>query len=220
MERLTLGKMQNPVRGFLHGSAAVASLIGLILLVHRAQGSATAMVGALVFGVALIVMYTISTLYHSIPWSPTWKQRLQRLDHSAIYLVVAGTFTPVAIASLRATALVVALTLVWIIAAAGILLKVVLPRVATWLSVTLQMVMGWLVVFWIPQILHTLGAMALALIALGGLSYSAGVVVFTTKRPRLSPRLFSYHELFHVMVILGSFLHYLAVFVYALPATS
>ena len=220
MERLTLGRMQNPIRGFLHGAAALASLVGLILLVRRAQDSTTALAGAFVFGVALVVMYSISTLYHSIPWSPTWKRRLQRLDHSAIYLVVAGTFTPVAIASLRGAALAVALTLVWIIAAAGILLKMVLPRVVTWLSVTLQMVMGWLVVFWIPQILNTLGATALVLIALGGLSYSVGVVVFTTKRPRLSPRVFSYHELFHLMVILGSFLHYLAVFAYALPAVS
>ncbi len=220
MERLTLGRMQNPIRGFLHGAAALASLVGLILLVRRAQDSTTALAGAFVFGVALVVMYSISTLYHSIPWSPTWKRRLQRLDHSAIYLVVAGTFTPVAIASLRGAALAVALTLVWIIAAVGILLKMVLPRVVTWLSVTLQMVMGWLVVFWIPQILNTLGATALVLIALGGLSYSVGVVVFTTKRPRLSPRVFSYHELFHLMVILGSFLHYLAVFAYALPAVS
>ncbi|MFQ5522131.1 MAG: hemolysin III family protein [Acidimicrobiia bacterium] len=220
MERLTFGKMQNPIRGFLHGAGALASLLGLILLVRRAQGNATALAGALVFGVALIVMYTISTLYHSIPWSPAWKRRLQRLDHSAIYLVVAGTFTPVAIASLRGTALAVALALVWIIASAGILLKIVLPGVVTWLSVTLQMVMGWLVVFWIPQILKTLGVVALVLITLGGLSYSAGVVVFTTKRPRLSPRIFSYHELFHVMVILGSLLHYLVVFVYALPAVS
>ena len=220
MERLTLGRMQNPIRGFLHGAAALASLVGLILLVRRAQDSTTALAGAFVFGVALVVMYSISALYHSIPWSPTWKRRLQRLDHSAIYLVVAGTFTPVAIASLRGAALAVALTLVWIIAAAGILLKMVLPRVVTWLSVTLQMVMGWLVVFWIPQILNTLGVTALVLIALGGLSYSVGVVVFTTKRPRLSPRVFSYHELFHLMVILGSFLHYLAVFAYALPAVS
>lgn len=220
MERLTLGRMQNPIRGFLHGAAALASLVGLILLVRRAQDSTTALAGAFVFGVALVVMYSISALYHSIPWSPTWKRRLQRLDHSAIYLVVAGTFTPVAIASLRGAALAVALTLVWIIAAVGILLKMVLPRVVTWLSVTLQMVMGWLVVFWIPQILNTLGVTALVLIALGGLSYSVGVVVFTTKRPRLSPRVFSYHELFHLMVILGSFLHYLAVFAYALPAVS
>ncbi|HIE22148.1 MAG TPA: hemolysin III family protein [Acidimicrobiia bacterium] len=218
MERLTLGKMQNPIRGFLHGGAALASLVGLILLVYRAQGNATARLGALVFGTALIVMYTISTLYHSFPWGETWKRRLQRLDHSAIYLVVAGTFTPVAIASLRGATLAVGLILVWAIAVTGIMLKVFLPDVATWLSITLQMVMGWLAIIWIPQILTTLGVAGLTLIALGGASYIAGVVVFTTKRPRLAPRSFSYHELFHVMVILGSLLHYLAVFVYAIPA--
>jgi hemolysin III len=220
MERLTLGQMQNPIRGFLHGGAALASLVGLILLVYRARGDATALVGALVFGTALIVMYTISTLYHSIPWRAEWKHRLQRLDHSAIYLVVAGTFTPVAIASLEGATLAVGLSLVWAIAATGILLKAVLPSVATWLSVTLQMVMGWLVIFWIPQILDGIGMAGLVLIALGGLCYSGGVVILTTQRPRLAPRSFSYHELFHVLVILGSLFHYLAVFVYAIPAVA
>ncbi len=100
MDRLTLGKMQNPIRGFLHGGAAVATVVGLVFLIIRAWGSAAALVGALVFGLALLVMYTVSSLYHSIPWGKTWKTRLQRVDHSMIYLVVAGTFTPVAIAVL------------------------------------------------------------------------------------------------------------------------
>ncbi len=219
MDRLTLGKMKNPIRGFLHGGAAVASLAGLAFLISSAWGKPSALAGALIFGLALVVMYTVSALYHSIPWGERWKQRLQRLDHANIYLVVAGTFTPIAIAALDGGSLVVALSLVWGIAIVGIVLKTLLPAVKTWLSVTLQLAMGWLAVFWLPQIFDQLGIGAIVLIALGGMSYTVGAIVFLTKRPSLLPRSFSYHELFHVLVIAGSTLHFVVVMVYAIPAT-
>lgn len=218
MERMTLGRMQNPVRGFLHGGAAVAALIGTIYLVSRAWGNAAALVGSLVFGFALLVMYTVSTLYHSIPWGADWKRRLQRVDHSMIYLVVAGTFTPIAIAGLEGAAMWWCLGLVWGIAIVGISIKFVGPDVGTGLSVTLQLVMGWTVILWIPQIWDSLGAGAIAFIAIGGILYTAGSVIFMTKRPRLFPRSFSYHELFHVFVVLASVFHFLAIALYAVPA--
>ena len=219
MNRLTLGKMQNPIRGFLHGGAAVATLVGLILLVIRAWGSAAGIVGALVFGLALLVMYTVSSLYHSIPWGNDWKVRLQRIDHSMIYLVVAGTFTPIAIAALDGVALAVGLGLLWGIAITGVFLKSLLPSVKTWLSVTLQLAMGWIAIVWIPRIVDELGVGAVVLILLGGLCYTVGAVIFLTKWPRLLPESFSYHELFHVLVVTASILHFMAIWIYAIPAT-
>lgn len=218
MERVTLGKMQNPVRGFLHGFAAVAALVGLVALVVRAWGHGAAITGSIVFGLTLIVMYTISSLYHSIPWRKTWKARLQRLDHSMIYLVVAGTFTPILIGALDGAALAIGLGSVWLIAVVGVTLKTTLPRVATWLSVTLQLIMGWSALVWLPQIKTNLGLGAIVFIALGGLFYTVGAVIFLSKRPRLFPRAFSYHELFHVLVVSASVMHFLAVFSYAIPA--
>ena len=212
--------MQNPIRGFLHGGAAIASLIGLIVLVVNTWDIANARLGALIFGLSLILMYTTSSLYHSIPWSGVWKLRMQRLDHSMIFLVVAGTFTPIAIASLKGTNLAIALGTVWGLAALGIVLKTVLPRTATWLSVTIQLAMGWSAVFWMPEFYRQLGAGAVILLALGGLCYTVGVVVFLSKRPRMFPRIFSYHELFHVLVITASTLHFLAIFLYAIPGTA
>lgn len=211
--------MQNPVRGFLHGGAALASVIGLGFLLARAS-SRPAVVGAVVFGVALVVMYTVSTLYHSIPWSDAWKRRMQKIDHAMIYVLVAGTFTPIALASLTGAGLVVGLGLVWTLAIAGILFKAFLPRIKTGLSVTIQMVMGWMAVIWIPQIFSSLGLAATLLIALGGLSYTAGVVVFATSRPKLFPRVFSHHEMFHILVVAGSSLHFAAILIYAIPATA
>lgn len=218
MDRITLGRMQNPIRGFLHGAAALAALAGTVYLVAVTWGNTAALIGALVFGSALLVMYTISSLYHSIPWGERWKTRLQRLDHSMIYLVVAGTFTPIAIAALEGPSLWWCLGLVWAIAVVGIALKVTLTNVSTRLSVALQLFMGWTVIFWIPQIWTSLGAPAIAFIALGGVFYTTGALIFTFKRPRLFPRSFSYHELFHVFVVLASVFHFTAVVRYAIPA--
>lgn len=220
MDRITLGRMQNPIRGFLHGGAALAALVGTIYLGTRTWGSTAALLGSLVFGLALLVMYTVSSLYHSVPWGKTWKSRLQRIDHSMIYLVVAGTFTPIAIGGLDGVAVRWCLGLVWTIAIAGISLKFVLPHVSTTLSVTLQLVMGWTVILWLPQIWSSLGTVAILFIAIGGVFYTVGTIIFVTKRPKLFPRSFSYHELFHVFVVLASVFHFLAVALYAVPAVT
>ncbi len=212
--------MQNPIRGFLHGSAAVAASIGLVLLVNESWGRVSAMTGALVFGGALLLMYTVSSLYHSVPWSELWKGRLQKIDHSMIFLVVAGTFTPIAIAALEGAALAVSLGVVWGVAVTGIVLKFVAPGIGTWLSVTLQLLMGWSAVVWMPWIWRELGTTAIALIALGGACYTIGTVIYAVRRPRLFPRTFSHHELFHVLVIAGSSFHFFAILLYAIPATA
>ena len=212
---MTLGRMQNPIRGFLHGGAAVAALAGTLYLAVRAWGNTAVLIGSVVFGLALLVMYTVSSLYHSVPWGPRWKQRLQRVDHSMIYLVVAATFTPIAIAGLEGAAVWWCLGLVWAIAVVGITLKLTMPAVSTKLSVTLQLAMGWTALVWIPQIWGNLGAGAVVWIGIGGIFYTVGTIMFMTKRPRLLPRSFSYHELFHVFVVLASAAHFLAVARYA-----
>jgi hemolysin III len=136
-----------------------------------------------------------------------------------IFLLVAGTFTPIAIATIDGAVLALLLTALWATALAGSALKVSTRKVKTSLSVTLQLVMGWSALLIMPWVLSRLGAGAVVLIALGGLCYTAGTVIFMSKRPRLFPRTFSYHELFHVLVIAGATLHFLAVLWYAIPAS-
>ena len=211
MERFTLGNMQNPVRGFVHGGAAVASAIGMGALVTHVWGSTSRVVGAVVFGLSLMAMYVVSALYHSIPWRERTKAWMQRVDHSMIFLLVAGTTTPVAISVLSGGALAAVLIGVWIIAATGIVLKLVLRRPLTWLSITLQMLMGYSVVFWMPTLFDRYGWAGVWPILAGGVAYTVGMIIFATKRPRLFPRVFSAHELFHVLVVTASSLHYAAV---------
>jgi hemolysin III len=211
MERATWGRMKNPMRGILHGSSAVAAALGLAFLVTRAWGRPEILAAVVVFGAALIAMYTVSALYHSVPWSDRWKARMQRVDHSLIFLVVAGTFTPIAVASLEGRTRTAGLILVWGIATVGVVLKFVLDHPRTWLSVTLQIVMGASSLLWLPWIADRLGWTAVGLIVAGGIAYLIGTIVFASRRPNPFPRLFGYHELFHVLVIAGSGFHFWAI---------
>ncbi len=162
-------------------------------------------------------MYTVSVLYHSVGWRERRRQFLQRLDHSMIFLLVAGTFTPFGVVVLDGLLQVVLLAVVWGIAIVGIGLKFVLPRVSTKLSVTLQHTMGWLSLVALPWIWQRLGPGAVWLLLAGGIAYSIGTVIFALRRPRLASRSFSHHELFHVFVIVGSVCHFLSVWWYVMP---
>lgn len=216
-ERLCFGRMQNPVRGFLHGSAALASIFGATVLWREARGEVGMQIAVLVFAASLVGLYTVSSLYHSYPWEAEWKRRMQRLDHSMIYVVVAGTYTPIAMAVLDGWLLTAALVATWSIALGGIAQKMFWPHVADWVSIAMQMVQGYLALPFMGALARTLPAGALLLVVLGGLIYTVGMVLFVTRRPRLWPHVFSYHEVFHVCVCAGSALHYAAILTYVAP---
>lgn len=214
MDRITWGRMQNPLRGLLHGLGAVAGACGLVALIVEARDRTSILAAVAIFGVSLVAMFAVSALYHSVPWSQRWKQRMQRVDHSLIFVVVAATFTPIAVASLDGSRLLIGLALVWGIGAVGVILKFVLDDERTWLSITLQMVMGVSSVLWLPLISRRLGWGAVILVLGGGTAYVVGTVVFASRRPNPFPRLFGYHELFHVLVMVGAGLHYWAIAAY------
>lgn len=212
MERLTLGKMQNPVRGMLHGAAAVVSVAGLVVLVVRSLGDGPRLWSMVVFGASLVALYTTSSLYHSVPWRPVWKARFQQLDHSMILVLIAGSYTPFAVNVLDGGWRIGTLIGVWTAAVVGIVQKFAWPRVRVWFTITLATLMGWAALAILPQMARSLSTRALVLVLAGGVAYTIGMIAFATKRPRLFPRVFSYHEVFHVFVVIGSVLHFLVVF--------
>lgn len=218
MDRITLGRMQNPVRGFVHGAAAIAAAAGLVALLAVNPGGFGLTLSLAVYAGSLVALFTISSLYHSIPWSETWKRRMRRLDHSAIFLVVAGTFTPFAAVALEGAWRTASLTAVWAAGIVGIVIKLVEKRIRLSISVTIQSVMGWAAVIPMWQIGRKLGIDTVVLIGVGGLLYTVGMVMFLVKRPRLAPRIFSAHELFHVMVVAASSVHFYAIATRVLPA--
>jgi len=208
--------MQNPVRGFLHGSAAIAALAGSIFLVLRIP-SLGGRIAATVFGLGMVALYTTSSLYHSVPWKDLWNRRMQRLDHSMIFVLISGTYTPMAWIALDGWLRVVTLVVVWGIAGVGILQQAFFPRQRNTFGIALMTTLGWLAVFIIIPLGQRAGAAAVMLMAAGGLLYTVGMVFLVTNRPKLWPRVFSYHELFHVMVVAATALHFLVTWRYVAP---
>ncbi len=217
--RWTLGRMENPVRGFLHGTAALAAVVGTVFLVVRSPNWGIR-VGVIVFGFALVSLYTTSSLYHAVPWRDAWKYRMQRLDHAMILVLIAGTYTPVAIAALDGTLRWVVLGVAWGTVAVGAAQHIFFPRDSQAFSMALGAGMGWLGVTIAWKIVPELGWAASGLALLGGVIYTLGILLLVTNRPRLWPRVFSYHEVFHVMVIVASFVHFVMVWQYVLPAAA
>jgi hemolysin III len=220
MDRICLGRMQNPVRGLLHGGAAIAAVVGLIVLLASNPGGFGLTLSLAVYAGSLVVMFAASSLYHSIPWGDRWKERMRRIDHAAIFLVVAGTITPIAVVSLEGAWEVATLTAVWTGAVVGIVIKFVERRVHLGTSVTIQNLMGWAAVIPMWQIGRRLGIDTVVLLATGGLLYTVGMILFLTKRPRLFPRIFSAHEVFHVFVVAASIVHFYTILTRVLPAAA
>ncbi len=207
--------MQNPVRGFLHGTAAVISLVGMVFLLLRAttwQGRA----GAVAFGVGLLGLYTTSSLYHSIPWSETWKRRMQRLDHSMIFVLIAATYTPIVAVILDGWWQWIALTMAWGIAVVGIVNRMLASMERHVFSFSLMLILGWLSIPIMFPLASRAGTGAVVLMAIGGVLYTVGMVLKVTRWPRLWPRVFSAHEVFHVLVVAASAVHWTATYRYVL----
>lgn len=215
-----LGRMHHPVRGFLNGAAAIASIVGLLILLAANPAGVSLGVTLAVYAGSLIAMFTTSMLYHSVPWSGEWKTRMRRLDHSAIFLVVAGTYTPIAMVHLDGAWRGASLLAVWGAAIVGIVMKFLEREIRLGPSITIQMVMGWAAVIPLVRFADRLGAGPLVLLAIGGALYTVGVVFLVTGRPRLFPRVFSHHELFHVVVVAATLINFLAILHHIVPAAA
>ncbi|HEX2030285.1 MAG TPA: hemolysin III family protein [Actinomycetota bacterium] len=196
-------------RGRLHQAAFWLSLPAGVTLVAAAQDAA-ARLGSAIYALSLSGLYGASAALHRIPWSPRALERMRRLDHSMIFVLIAGTYTPFALLVLPAPWSTVVLGVVWGGAALGIAVRVALPRLRA-VPQTLYLVLGWVAIFTFPLILGALGPRLLLLLG-GGLFYTVGAVLFLLRRPTLRPAVFGYHELWHVMVFAGSICHYALIF--------
>ncbi len=194
------------LRGVSHEIAAGVALAGLVALVLLAPGP-RARVGALVYGVSLVALFSVSALYHRPTWSPRARLWMRRLDHSAIFLLIAGTFTPLCLLLGDARARTM-LAVVWAGAGLGILRALVWPRAPRVLATALYVLLGWAAVPLVPAMYRELGAGSVVLLAVGGLVYSVGAVIYATRRPDPFPRVFGYHEVFHALVIAAAGLHF------------
>jgi len=195
-----------------HGVGALLSIAGLISLVVAAalRGSAWHVTGAAVFGVTLVLLFTASTLYHAISHRRA-KRVFQRLDHAAIFLLIAGTYTPFTLVNLRGAWGWTLLGLVWGLAILGIVLQTAAPQRARRLSLALYLVMGWMVVIAAEPLVQSIHPDGLALLVLGGVVYTLGVVFYAWQRLPYN------HAIWHVFVLAGSACHFSCVLGYVIP---
>ena len=205
------------LRGVFHAFAAVAAVGGIVLLVLLAD-SAGAYVGGAVFATSLALLYTTSAAYHRITWKPRLRSLMKRLDHAMIFVLIAGTYTPFCLVVADTAWGISLLSIVWGLAGAGVVMKLAWPNAPRWLSVLLYLAVGWLALVATTELLAWFTAVPLLLLALGGVAYTLGGVVYAAGRPNPFPRVFGYHEVFHTLVVAGSGLHFTLVAAYVVTA--
>ncbi|MDT0180060.1 hemolysin III family protein [Microbacterium sp. ARD31] len=195
-------------RGWIHAATFPIAIVAGIVLIAAAQGSA-AKIASAIFMVGSLLLFGISALYHRFDWSPKTKVLLKRIDHANIVLLIAGTYTPIAVLALPTPKTVLLMSLVWGGALVGILFRVFWVHAPRWLYVALYLALGWAAVMYLPDLLAANAAMMI-LVCVGGLLYTAGAIVYAMKRPNPWPGHFGFHEIFHVCTVLAFLCHWTA----------
>jgi hemolysin III len=197
------------LRGWLHaGMAPVSLVLGIILVLLSPPEYRWA---AALYSLTAIMLFGTSAVYHRFNWTPRNKVLLKRLDHSNIFLIIAGSYTPFAVVLLPPDQEKVLLVLVWSGALAGVLFRVFWVGAPRWLYTPIYIALGWVAIFYLPAFWAAGGPAVVILLAVGGLCYSAGGVVYALKRPNPSPTWFGFHEIFHALTLAGYITQYIAV---------
>ncbi|MFM8319466.1 MAG: hemolysin III family protein [Chloroflexota bacterium] len=210
-------KLRDPFSGLSHLAAAGAALVGLTALLVVGWGSLGKTLSLAIYGVSLVLLFGASAAYHLVMAGPRVITSLRKLDHSAIYLLIAGTYTPFCLNFLTGAWRWGMLGTVWGLALAGIVMKLFWINAPRWLSAGIYVVMGWLCLAALRQMLLMLPLPALYWLAAGGVVYTLGAVVYVTRIFNFKPGVFGFHEVWHIFVILGALAHYIGVLVYIAP---
>ncbi len=212
--RTTVGDVVRSVkphlRGWLHAGTFPVALAAGIVLVVLAQGTRETVATA-VYATSAALLFGVSAIYHRGSWSAKAERRLKRLDHSNIFLIIAGTYTPFSVILLGKDGGTTLLWIVWLAAIGGIAFRVLWVGAPRWLYTPVYLGLGWVAVFYIGDILRTGGPAVVTLLAIGGAAYTVGGVVYATKRPNPSPRWFGFHEVFHALTLIAFVAHYVAI---------
>lgn len=202
------------MRGWLHVYGSLAAALGgaVLCAVAATRPGVAPLLSCLIYSVTVTGLFTVSALYHRRVWSPRGYQLMRRLDHSMIFLLIAGTYTPFSVLLLPPATATVILAVVWGGALAGVVMKFAWPHAPRWLSVPLYIALGWVAVFVLPDLVTDGGVAALVLLLAGGVSYTAGAVCYALRRPNPWPGVFGHHEVFHTATLVAAACHYAAVY--------
>ena len=206
---------REPFNGISHFLAALLALPGLGALLWLGRGDLPRQLSLFLYGVSLILMFAASAAYHLVQAGPGALRLLRKLDHTAIYLLIAGTYTPICTAYFTGAWLWGILGAVWALALIGIAGKLFWINQPRWFSVLVYLLMGWLALAGIGEIVRQMPPAAIAWLVAGGVAYSLGAVVYVMKKPDFLPGKFGFHEIWHLFVILGALCHYILVAAFA-----
>ena len=204
---------REPASGFSHLAGAVLSVAALISLLWIAINNRDVwqIVSFSIFGASMILLYSASATYHLVNASENVVRILQKIDHSMIFILIAGTYTPICLTMLRGALGYRLLALIWSCAAAGIAMKMFFFNIPRLLYTGIYLIMGWIAVFVIVPLYRAGGPLPLLWLLAGGLMYTAGGVIYAIKKPDIFPGWLGFHEIFHIFVILGSAAHYVMI---------
>jgi hemolysin III len=212
-------QFRDPWSGLMHLGSALLALVGWIVLLYLGRGSLVKFLALLVYGLSLVLMFTASGTYHLVNRGPQVIQALRKLDHSAIYVLIAGTYTPICLHFFHDFWQWGILSIVWSMAVAGIIIKLYFIHAPRWLTVAVYLVMGWLAVLGLGELVTQLPTGALLWLLGGGVLFSIGAVIYATKKPDPFPGVFGFHEIWHIFVTLGCLCHYILILAYVARAS-
>ena len=209
---LSVKPLQKPLlRGWFHQESFFVALGAGIMLVLKGS-SDTAIFAALVYVIGLLLLFGVSATYHRPQWQQKQRAFMKRLDHSAIFIFIAGSMTPIALLGLPQSEGEHLLTVIWIVTLAGTLQSVFWVKAPKWVTALLYVIAGWLIFPYMPQLQVSLSPVDVGLIMAGGIVYTVGAVFYALKRPQLRIEIFGYHELFHVLTVIAAALHFAVIY--------
>ena len=209
-------KIKDPVSALTHFVGAVLSCVAVVALILRAVelGSPLHIVSFAVFGLSLVGLYTASTVYHMIDKPEAMRQVFRRVDHMMIFVLIAGTYTPICLIALHGKTGYTLFAIIWAVAISGIIMKAFWINAPRWLTAGLYILMGWLVIIAIQPIISALPVQGFRWLFAGGVVYTIGGIIYALKWPLKNNQWFGFHELFHLFVLGGSFCHFVLIIAY------
>lgn len=210
-------RMREPVNTLTHFAMFLAGIVGLVFLILAGRGNPGAIATGAIFGSSIIILYGASSLYHWVRASEQVQQWLRRVDHMSIYILIAGTYTPILFGGLTGAWRWTSISVIWSLALVGIVLKIWFIKAPRALTAVLYLFMGWMALIPLYQLVQTLAPTAIGLIFAGGAMYTIGAIIYATKAFNFAPAKFGFHEMFHIFVMAGTLFHYFTVYFYVMP---
>lgn len=204
-------KLRDPVSGLTHLAAAILALIGLIALIIISWGEPLKLTSLIIYGISMTLLFTASATYHMVISTPKVISVLRKFDHAAIYLLIAGTYTPFCMIAFTGFWQWGLLAIIWSLALIGIVIKIFIIRVPRWVNAGVYLIMGWMVILAMKEMLNTLPPMAITWLIIGGIVYTLGAIVYITKKMDFVPGVFGFHEVWHIFVMVAAAAHYISI---------